>query len=296
MVDHRGVPTETTSDCRALSDFTTNAGAELYGIQEALTRLEQFTRMETLGSAYLFSDSQFAVAAARSGSPGSHDNHWTIAESIRNLKKTIRLRGTRLVIGWVPGHAGIDINEAADKAADDLQQANGHNMYWVPIPYSLARSMVTKRVKKKIEEWWTLTGRGRRLFEIHKNPNTGPPAAFGSLSKRLRTCITRLRVDNATTNEILFLIGEKPSKQCDHCLDTADSADHRFFSCNAYNEHRERLRQKILHDSGMTDLNRGLVFGLNINVKFHKTIVDEVGTFLGSTGLDSLFLYKRKYP
>ena len=99
--------------------------AELVAMSEALTRLQELPPASSalIKRVLLCSDSRSGLQLL---SRGPDDRQTTIAQRVWRLLDTLTSRGMSLILHWVPGHADLTGNEAADrlanKAAADCDQ------------------------------------------------------------------------------------------------------------------------------------------------------------------------------
>lgn len=194
--------------------MVTNYGSELRGIDLALAHVQNMN--DPPKCVVVLSDSQQAVRAARSDDSGQNDNYWTLLQTISTRKKQLRQFGVRVMIDWIPGHAGIFLNDLADQKAKSAAQVSRTTLNSDPStnkPVLVAKSFIKRRLGETWQGWWwNSTDRGRNLFQVKQSVLVKTPKVlFEGLSRRSQVCITRLRLGNETTNEVLFKVGKTSS-------------------------------------------------------------------------------------
>ncbi|XP_068229356.1 uncharacterized protein [Palaemon carinicauda] len=95
---------------KRIEDRTSTTAAELHAIHEGL-KLVKNKRKDV----FVFVDCQSALLALNSKSPVDID----LANGCKELVCAMERNGNFLNFFWVPSHAGIDLNEVADKLAKD---------------------------------------------------------------------------------------------------------------------------------------------------------------------------------
>ena len=281
------------SNRQTLGRLTTNGGAELQGILLGLQHAMENTDASTV---FLFCDSQICVRMARSGQPGKMGNYWKIIQKINHAKQALRARGSRIVVDWVPGHAGVEMNEVADEEAKAAADQNTPKDPIVALPLTVALRVIRRTLLARWNEWWETGGsekHGRKLAEVHQSVKQNPPVEFTRLKVRTQACITRLRLGCATTNHILHIVGKSDSIECSYCP-TTDTADHRMFFCQHYRSQRATLEGQLVDLTGSGTLNRQRLLGLQLDLVEHREeIANMLETFLTSTNLINLFVWNK---
>ncbi|PWI64326.1 hypothetical protein PCL_11269 [Purpureocillium lilacinum] len=114
------------------------------------------------GRCAIFTDNQAAIQAMRH--PKHPSGQYILAEAIQELDK-LRTAGWDVQFRWIPAHAGVPGNEAADKAAKDAAQppCNGQEPGSPRTLMAAAGSNVRRAVRVGWEASGGAAGRGRAL-------------------------------------------------------------------------------------------------------------------------------------
>ena len=96
-----------------LHNLSSIFSAELQGIKQALQLVYNLDYSPSGVS--IFTDSSSSIQAISSAAPSDNVAIWDIRELIKSLESS----GTRTTLVWIPSHAGITGNDAADRLAGD---------------------------------------------------------------------------------------------------------------------------------------------------------------------------------
>ena len=119
------------------------------------------------------------------------------------------------------------------------------------------------------------------------------PELYVGLPRRNQVCLTRLRLGNETTNDVLFKVGKAASPECDGCSVVLDSSYHRMYECASLASQRLALKQRLRLIQSSLDFNYDVVLGLQWVYSCTKQkVVHAFCDFLESTGLNKLFLWR----
>ncbi|XP_023226174.1 uncharacterized protein LOC111626883 [Centruroides sculpturatus] len=205
-----------------LHNYCSVYGAEALGIKRALHLSSSLD-----GPSVICSDSKSAIQEIGNISFSSPALLIDIADNISQHPKPIE-------IGWTPGHVGIDINEAMDRAArTDTPSGSWRGSL-------MARNLIREyREKQKIEitELWSehLRNKGRD----HLRPFAPWPYRHTS-SRNAETLLARLRTDTAPLNGFLCSRNLCASPDCPHC-GAQETSGHFWLMCPRYTEARQEL-------------------------------------------------------
>jgi ribonuclease HI len=174
---------------------------------------------------HIFSDSNSLIDRLENGPTGAASDKE--AELWRNLLDLAAPVNRVIVIQWVPGHADVAGNEAADKlakAGSRMEQSNS------TVDYQTASSAIKREAKAR----WQKSVRHDSHPLSGVPPPPGPDKEAG-LSKKERATMSQLR---AGGHCFLFAayrhrIGKQPDPSCGRCGDPEEDMLHVLFDCPA---------------------------------------------------------------
>ena len=174
-------------DSDSVGRFTSSYAAELHALNEAARYLEgSYPAAGPAVNIRICTDSQPALKRLSDGPAQQTEKLpgevWTRLVKIG--------RHHRVDLQWVPGHAGIPGNEAADEVAGlaaDLPRDR------VPVSYGAARA----RLKQHLGREWTASNRHSRHLEVVDEARTKMSDKIG-LSQRESVELARLRTGHST--------------------------------------------------------------------------------------------------
>lgn len=211
-----------------------NYEAELTAMVASLENIHQtFTSdASRVGDIVIFTDSLSALQAL--------ENRNIDVKEVRQLREKshslIATYAIHITMQWVPGHAGINGNEKADKLAKAGAQK--------PQPprattFRTAKQIISANVKMEWMNDWAIGHTGRQFFQFRPTPKSKDSVQF--LSRKEQTTIFRLRTGHVALNYHLNRINPERPPNCDLCNHPYETVDHHLYRCPALKDLRDSL-------------------------------------------------------
>jgi ribonuclease HI len=201
-------------------------------------------------------DNQAVIRALESTKPqpGAH-----ILTAARHLLHQLQRRqrvGTVLHIRWVPGHLGIEGNEAADEEAKAAARGRSSEPHRMPkflkqglLPRSF--SSVVESFNKKLKGSWKEIWKGGKTYLKMKKIDPKLPSRsylelVTDLTRRQSSIIMQLRAGHLPLNSYLHWITKRDSPDCSHprCAGRHETVFHYLLECPAYDKERREILGK----------------------------------------------------
>ena len=207
------------------------------------------------GSVRIFTDSQAAMRRVLDDRPGPGQR-----EAVRCIFGARRLqhRGVTISIHWVPGHAGITGNEAADQWAGEAAARELRRRDRTPsearvapaapsISGAFMKAMLRRRAVDSRREIIVRGGSRRRPYVVPRE-GTVPkiPTTLGLARRELAVRFFQLESGHAMTAPFLKeKFGWVSSDQCWWCGSGRQSREHLFKECRTWKEEIRKLWKEL---------------------------------------------------
>ena len=199
--------------------------AELMAMREALSTVTHLEarELDQVRTLCLLTDSRSSLQLLKRGAAGQT---MALAADVWELLHALADRGVDSTLQWVPGHAGLDGNETADRLAGE---AAAQEQAAVPVDLSSTRAAIKRHVRGLM---------ARRVKAVHPHP--APTPDHDNLTRWEAVTLSQLRTGTSPlTRDTLLKIGLAADEQCPACGEP-DSAAHLLLSCPAYEMARRR--------------------------------------------------------
>jgi ribonuclease HI len=200
--------------------------AELTAMKEALRVVTELPPQDrtTINSVRLLTDSKSGLQLLQRG-PGGQST--ILATEVWRSLLTLEDSGIATTLQWVPGHAGLEGNEAADRLAGE---ATAEHQGGAPVDLASARGAIRRHTADLAR---------KRAAAAHPHPDATPN--HDSLTRWEAVTLSQLRTGfSPLTRDTLLRIGRAEDDACPACGEQ-DSAEHLLTACPAYNTARCRF-------------------------------------------------------
>lgn len=236
--------------------------AELYGIDQALNLAlragrprarpsSQVTRqrLSNLRKVYVWLDSRSAINRIKNLAAGP--GQW-LARRIYDNTRTLLEYGINVEICWIPGHAKIEGNERADRAAKEAAE-NGQHCLERFASLSYISGLITERKWKESRIWFIKEHRRREAISrdtyklTHTNQSLDPIVARSS--KPLSSRYYQLKSNHAFTGAYLYRINKVENNRCMECSEgSQQTVSHLMLNCRKWRRERDVMWSQMRRD------------------------------------------------
>ena len=187
----------------------------------------------------IVSDSQSALKAIITSAAKSGQ---TIVQRILDQVQSLKKWHIRVRLCWVPAHANVEGNEAADQLAKQAVSTTEDHDFRTPL--STYRRALHQTIEKEWRDEWTTSKNGKYLKKIDGGlPHKRALRLYGPLTRHETYLFTQLRSDHSW----LSTYGKK-RKFVDHdkcACGAVETVVHVLVDCPLLREARQELRLKV---------------------------------------------------
>ena len=245
--------------------------SELFAIKEGLSWSQ--TNLLQSENIVIFTDSQSSICLIRDRQPTSYLSLiFDIQNKIMSLLPSHEVR-----IQYVPGHRGIEGNEAADRAANDAHLVCYNTL--TPSSKEEVERLLRVRVQASWNQLWmdevTASGRGRFITLVRDGVGLWRWASHSS--RAIETALTRLRTGHAGVRAHLacFNLVNGPLCSCG----SPETIEHLLLHCTLHQHARTNLTNQLTRVNVPVTL-KNVLGGGPYPCTIQNLIIDAVGSFL----------------
>ncbi|XP_071037871.1 uncharacterized protein [Parasteatoda tepidariorum] len=185
----------------------------------------QFISSQRLKKWIIYSDSKSVIVALQNKELNTH----SIINNILNLYSNLLLKEYAIIFCWVPGHAGISGNEAADKVAKSTNNVTNN-----PLTYTDIKNAIDNEQYLHWQNDWE-NEINNKLHDI--KPSIKSYKSL-NISRKQEVILNRLRIGHSRLTHKHLLLNET-APECSHCREQL-TIKHILTKCNEFKTQRQR--------------------------------------------------------
>ena len=139
----------------------------------------------------------------------------------------------KVILQWIPGHAGVAGNEIVDALAKKgslVPTPKG------PSTFESARRSIREWETRQWNKNWDESDKGRGVWQQLKRPNRADP--WWKLRRREQAAIAQFRTGHCPIGAYFGRFRPNFDSRCRHCLEAEETVEHLLLDCPALREER----------------------------------------------------------
>ena len=287
VVLHRKSKGELAKSSIKVGKMVDNVACEVEGVLRALEMIiEECKKDKTVEKGYVLTDCKSAIDIL-----GNQNNIrknlnelkrlWSCLEILKEVKVDVK-------VGWVPGHADIELNDEADRLAKI-----GSTMGSELLQTTVSEGVLNRWIKEKAMKSW------KRMWDISES-GTWTRELIGKVGRKIRfpkdrstgISYVRLLVNNTAVKENMFRFKLADDRECE-CGEGIQTVHHVIMECKLEEEFRKNLEDEI-GNLWMNEIRKAGHLSFNIQTILAPFSVDKLKDSEADKILDFSFSFLRK--